>query len=123
MKRVLVIDDSNAIRMAIRRILESLGFQVEEAADGALALQRCGAAPGFDVLLCDIDMPNLDGLSFVSALRARSDLAQPPVIMCTTHNTFDKIQDAITRGANEYIMKPFNAEIIAGKLSAIGVQP
>ncbi len=121
MKRILVINDSAAIRKAIRRILEPLGYQVEEAADGALALERCESTPSFDALLCDIDMPNLDGLGFLGALRQRTDLHQPPVIMCTTHNTFEKIQAALTLGATEYIMKPFDSGIIAGKLAAIGV--
>jgi len=123
MKRILVIDDSGAIRKAIRRILEPLGYAVEEAADGSLALQRCAAGPGLDAVLCDIDMPVMDGLTFLETLRRRTDVAQPPVIMCTTHNTFDKIQQAITLGANEYIMKPFDADIISGKLAACGIQP
>ena len=123
MKRILVIDDSGAIRKAIRRILEPLGFEVEEAADGVLALQSITGRPAFDAVLCDIDMPNMDGLSFLGALRQRGDVKQPPVIMCTTHNTFDKIQAAIGLGADEYIMKPFDAEIISGKLTACGVAP
>jgi two-component system, chemotaxis family, chemotaxis protein CheY len=121
-KRILVVDDSGAIRTAIRRILEPMGFQVEEASDGALGVQQCEASP-YDAVLCDIDMPNLDGLGFLSALRARTDLAQPPVIMCTTHNTFDKIQAALGLGASAYIMKPFDAELIGGKLASCGVRP
>ncbi|MBK8249679.1 MAG: response regulator [Gemmatimonadetes bacterium] len=122
MKRILVVDDSGAIRKAIRRILEPMGYHVEEAGDGAIGLQQCEAS-AFDAVLCDIDMPNLDGLGFLGALRARADLAQPPVIMCTTHNTFDKIQAALGLGASEYIMKPFDAEIIGGKLAGCGVLP
>jgi two-component system, chemotaxis family, chemotaxis protein CheY len=122
MKRILVIDDSGAIRKAIRRILESMNFQVEEAADGAIALQRCTAGPSPDAVLCDIDMPVMDGLTFLAKLRGTATIAQPPVIMCTTHNTFDKIQGALGLGANEYIMKPFDAEIIGSKLAACGVQ-
>jgi len=122
MNRILVIDDSSTIRTAIRRILEPMGFNVEEAQDGAVALERLHHAPAPDAVLCDIDMPVMDGLSFVSALRSEPGTSQPPVIMCTTHNTFDKIQDALTRGANEYIMKPFDADIIGEKLAACGVR-
>ncbi len=122
MKRILVVDDSGAIRKAIRRILEPIGYAVEEAGDGVIGLQQC-EANRFDAVLCDIDMPNLDGLGFLGQLRARADLPQPPVIMCTTHNTFDKIQAALGLGASEYIMKPFDAEIISGKLQGCGVTP
>ncbi len=120
MKEILVIDDSSAIRKAIRRILEPMGYAVREAADGAKALEAChGARP--DAILCDIDLPVMDGLTFVRVMRADPALRELPVIMCTTHNTFAKIQEAIGLGANEYIMKPFDAEIIGGKLAACGL--
>lgn len=121
MKEILVIDDSMAIRKAIRRILEPMGYAVREAPDGAQALAACqGAKP--DAVLCDIDMPVMDGLTFVRELRGNPVYADTPVIMCSTHNTFDKIQQAIGLGANEYIMKPFDAEIIGGKLAACGLE-
>jgi two-component system chemotaxis response regulator CheY len=120
MREILVIDDSGAIRKAIRRILEPMGFSVREAADGRQALEACqGTRP--DAVLCDIDMPVMDGLTFVRLVRASPGMGDMPIIMCTTHNTFEKIQEAIGLGANEYIMKPFDAEIIGGKLAACGV--
>lgn len=122
MKRILVIDDSGTIRKAIRRILEEMHFEVDEAEDGAVALQRCTAGPVPDAVLCDIDMPVMDGLTFLSQLRTTVDAEHLPVIMCTTNNTFDKIQGALGLGANEYIMKPFDAEIIGNKLEACGVR-
>ncbi|MFN8573768.1 MAG: response regulator [Gemmatimonadaceae bacterium] len=122
MKQILVIDDSLAIRKAIRRILEPMGFAVTEAPDGQEALQVCLGATRLDAVLCDIDMPVMDGLTFLERLRASKSVNQPPVIMCTTHNTFEKIQRALELGANEYIMKPFDAEIIGGKLIACGVR-
>lgn len=121
MKEILVIDDSLAIRKAIRRILEPMGYAVREAPDGAQALAAVhGAKP--DAVLCDIDMPVMDGLTFVREMRAIPAYRELPVIMCTTHNTFDEIQRALGLGANEYIMKPFDAEIIGSKLVACGVQ-
>ena len=122
MKRILVIDDSGTIRKAIRRILEGLGYSVAEAEDGEQALQQLVAGNTFDAVLCDIDMPVMDGLSFLSAVQARPALKPPPIIMCTTHTSFDKIQTALTLGASEYIMKPFDATIIGSKLEACGVQ-
>ena len=119
MKTVLVIDDSAAIRMAIRRILEKIGYTVDEAADGAEALARVSTSPS--AVLCDIDMPVMDGLSFLRELRSRPAHAAVPVIMCTTHNSFEKIREALSLGATEYIMKPFDAQIIADKLAQCGV--
>lgn len=121
MSRILVVDDSSTIRKAIRQILTGLQFEVREAEDGARALATVREEPGFSAILCDIDMPVMDGLTFVSTLRGEPSLAQPPVIMCTTHNSLERIGDAIERGANEYIMKPFTAEIIAEKLATVGI--
>ncbi len=120
MSDLLVIDDSPAIRKAIRRILEPMGFAVREAGDGQQALDEVRKARP-RAILCDIDMPVMDGLTFVRELRAIGAMADVPVIMCTTHNTFEKIQQAMGLGANEYIMKPFDAEIIGGKLASCGV--
>lgn len=121
MSRILVVDDSSTIRKAIRQILVGLSHDVSEAADGEQAIATLREDPGLDAILCDIDMPVMDGLTFVSTLRGEPALAQPPVIMCTTHNSFERISDALGRGANEYIMKPFTAEIIAEKLATIGI--
>jgi two-component system chemotaxis response regulator CheY len=120
-KRILVVDDSAAIRRAIRRILESLGFTVEEAADGNQALTYCTEWGNADVILLDIDMPVMDGLSFLRELRANAAVRQPPVIICSTHNSLAKIQEALALGADEYIMKPFDNDIISSKLEQVGV--
>lgn len=121
MKKILVVDDSRTIRAAIRRILEPLGFEVDEAEDGERALHYCEEWGGVDAILLDIDMPVMDGLTFLRSLRENTHLAQPPVIMCTTHSSFEKISAALELGADEYIMKPFSTEIISGKLSGIGI--
>ncbi len=122
MKQILVIDDSSAIRKAIRRILEPMGYDVTEAEDGAKALDAIGANADFTAILCDIDMPVMDGLTFLGQLRASGGTTPPPIIMCTTHTAFEKIQTALSMGASEYIMKPFDAEIIGCKLEACGVR-
>lgn len=121
MSTVLVIDDSGSIRIAIRRILESLGHQVIEAPDGAQALEVCNSGQPLAAVLCDIDMPVMDGMSFLAEYQARHGARGVPVIMCTTHNTFDRIRNALSLGATEYIMKPFDAQIMSEKLAACGV--
>ena len=121
MKKILVVDDSLAIRTAIRRLLEPLGFTIDEAENGERALHYCEEWGGADAILLDIDMPVMDGISFLTALRANTHLPQPPVVMCTTHASIEKISRAVEAGANEYIMKPFSAEIVAGKLASVGV--
>ena len=122
MKRILVIDDSATIRKAIRRILEQLEYGVTEAEDGEQALHFLVEGDRFDAVLCDIDMPVMDGLTFLGAVGRQAQLTAPPIIMCTTHTSFDKIQTALTLGASEYIMKPFDATIISSKLDACGVR-
>ncbi|MBC8088928.1 MAG: response regulator [Phycisphaerae bacterium] len=122
MSAVLVVDDSGIIRSAIRRILESLGHVVIEAPDGAQALEVCNSGQPIAAVLCDIDMPVMDGLTFLAQYQALYRERAVPVIMCTTHNTFDRIKGAMSLGASEYIMKPFDAEIMSEKLAACGVR-
>lgn len=121
MKTILVVDDSPLIRKAIRRMIEPLGFEVNEAGDGkeALDLLVGGLAP--DGILLDVEMPEMDGLTFLKELRSRPELAQPPVVMCTTVHAVATIAEALQSGANEYIMKPFNVDILGEKLSGIGL--
>lgn len=121
MRHILVVDDSSTVRKAIRRILEQLGHTVEEAGDGEEAIARLHGPARYHAVLCDIDMPTMDGLAFLGALPTYPAIVPPPIIMCTTHTSFDKIALALTLGASEYIMKPFDSEIIASKLDACGV--
>jgi two-component system, chemotaxis family, chemotaxis protein CheY len=121
MKKILVVDDSDTIRRAIRRIVEPMGFGVQEAADGAQALHVCEGNPPLAAILLDIDMPEMDGIQFLRALRGNAVLRQPPVVMCTTHCSLERIVEAMDAGADEYVMKPFDAEIIASKLAGIGI--
>jgi len=120
MKTCLVVDDSKVIRKVARRILEELNFAVDEAVDGQDALTACQrSAP--DVILLDWNMPVMNGLDFLKKLRADSKIAQPTVVFCTTENDMSHIRIAIEAGANEYIMKPFDREIIEAKFSQVGL--
>ena len=121
MKTILVVDDSPLIRKAIRRIIEPLGFEVAEAGNGQEALAHFEAGNRPDAVLLDVEMPEMDGLSFLKVLRGRGDLPQPPVVMCTTRNEIQTITEAIQSGANEYVMKPFDGSILGAKLEGIGL--
>ena len=116
----LVVDDSRVVRKAARRMLEGYGFAVAEAADGAEALAACRAALPRAVLL-DWNMPVMDGLQFLRAARAEFGPDRPVVVLCTTEAGMDRIVEALEAGAQEYVMKPFDAEILGGKLLQLGV--
>ena len=114
----LIVDDSRIIRKVARRIVEGLGFEVDEAADGAEALSFCAAASP-DVILLDWNMPVMDGLTFVRRLR---DLPgpTPKVLFCTIETDPSRIAEALEAGADDYVMKPFDGEILQSKLAEIG---
>ena len=120
MKRCLIVDDSKVIRMVARKILQELGFDTEEAADGQQAVDACKNQMPEAVLL-DWNMPVMNGIEFLKALRAMPGGTKPIVVFCTTENDIKHIQEAIESGANEYIMKPFDNEIIQSKFSQVGL--
>lgn len=116
----LIVDDSGVVRKVARRILESFDFTCFEAEDGAKALAFCeNQRP--DAILLDWNMPNMTGIEFIKALKERQGESMPPVIFCTTENDMDFITRAIEAGATEYIMKPFDADILEGKLRQTGI--
>lgn len=120
MKSCLVVDDSKVIRMVARRILEDLRFDVSEAVDGKDALDACtNVMP--DVILLDWNMPVMSGIEFLRALRQTNGGDEPVVVFCTTENDLDHIRIAMEAGANEYIMKPFDSDILEAKFSQVGV--
>ena len=116
----LVVDDSRVVRKVARRILEAHGYVVVEAADGQEALNSCRAGLP-DCVLLDWNMPVMDGLAFLKALRTEFGAANPPVVFCTTENDMAHIAQAIENGAQEYIMKPFDEEILLSKFAQVGL--
>ncbi len=120
MKTALIIDDSAVVRRFARGILEQLGYACREAADGAQALTACSQSMP-TLVLVDWEMPVLDGLKFTTALRAQDGGDSPKVLFCTSHNDLAHIQRALEAGSDEYVMKPFDREIIEMKLSSIGL--
>jgi two-component system, chemotaxis family, chemotaxis protein CheY len=119
-KTCLIVEDSSIVRKMARRILEGLGFEVVEAEDGVDALVVCKRAMP-EAILLDWNMPVMDGYEFLGNLRRMPGGDEPKVVFCTTENGIDHITQAIDGGANEYIMKPFDKEIIAAKFQEVGL--
>jgi two-component system, chemotaxis family, chemotaxis protein CheY len=119
MKSCLIVDDSKVIRKVARHILETMAFDVSEAADGQEALDHvANSAP--DVILLDWNMPIMNGMDFLKSYRASIASPTAKVIFCTTENGISHIQAAIAAGADEYVMKPFDRETLEAKLQIVG---
>jgi two-component system chemotaxis response regulator CheY len=120
MKEFLIVDDSRVVRKVARQILEELKFAISEAEDGKVALESCLKHMP-DAILLDWNMPNMNGIEFLRALRKEKGGDAPVVLFCTTESEFSFITQAMEAGANEYIMKPFDREIIESKLAEVGL--
>ena len=120
MKQCLIVDDSRVIRKVARRILEELKFGIDEAEDGAEALEICRRQMP-DAILLDWNMPNMSGIEFLRVLRREPSGGKPIVVFCTTENDVAHITEAIGAGANEYIMKPFDKDIVTAKFQEVGL--
>ena len=120
MKTCLVVDDSRVVRKVARRILETYAFEITEAVDGAEALSICRTVMP-DAVLLDWTMPLMDGLEFLRRLRKEPGGETPIVVFCSAETHPDRIAEALEGGANEYIMKPFDSEIIEAKFAEAGL--
>jgi two-component system chemotaxis response regulator CheY len=119
-KRCLVVDDSPLLRKLVCRMLVDLSMAVEEAGNGAEALAMCERAMP-DAILLDWNMPVMSGIEFVKQLRTMVGGGTPVVVFCTTERKLSQIEEAIAAGADEYIMKPFDIEILKAKLAQEGL--
>lgn len=120
MKTCLVVDDSRMIRRVAGRILKELKFTTTEAENGQEALTQCRSKMP-DAILLDWNMPIMDGLAFLKSLRAEQGGAEPIVVFCTAERSIEKITEALDAGADEYVMKPFDSDIIASKFYQAGL--
>lgn len=118
--KALIADDSKVVRSVTGRILQQLGINYEEAADGEEALQKVREEI-YDFIILDWVMPNCDGMEFLRRASKEDILGDTKVIFCTTESEIERISEAIENGASEYIMKPFDKEILESKLNIIGV--
>ena len=119
----LIVDDSRAMRSILRKIVTGLGFTTEEAGDGAEALAAIELGPAPDICLIDWNMPVMNGLELVTAVRARPEWRNITLMMVTTESEHGQIVRALAAGAHEYVIKPFTPDAIVDKLALLGLLP
>jgi two-component system chemotaxis response regulator CheY len=118
----LIVDDSAAMRKILTRMLSSLGFDAREATNGRDALGVLdGMTDSPDLVLCDWNMPEMDGLELVRAVRADHRFDGARVVMVTSEAELEKLSEALQAGADEYVMKPFTKEVLVEKLILLGL--
>ncbi|WP_131114591.1 response regulator [Lichenihabitans psoromatis] len=120
MVQALVVDDSAVIRKVACRIFQDLRFDTLEAEDGQQALGACLARMP-DVILLDWNMPVMDGFAFARKLRTLPGGLAPKLVLCTTENDVAHIERALQAGVDDYVMKPFDGEILRAKVVALGL--
>lgn len=118
--RALVIDDSRPIRRIESEILKELGFLTTEATNGREGLERLESGPLPDVVLVDWNMPEMDGLTFIKTVRADPRYTGLVILMVTTETETDQMLRALSAGADEYLMKPFQKDALVDKLRLLG---
>jgi two-component system, chemotaxis family, chemotaxis protein CheY len=119
--RALVIDDSRAVRIIIGNILRELGMDVLEARNGLDALDQVQRNPDVDLMLVDWNMPEMNGYDFIRAIRAKKAYDAVRILMVTSESQSEQVNQALSAGANEYLMKPFNKEVLVAKLQLLDV--
>ncbi|TWU51937.1 response regulator [Rubripirellula reticaptiva] len=119
--RALVVDDSRAIRRIVGTMMRNLGYEVHEAEHGVDALEKLEQIETPDVLLIDWNMPVMNGIDLIKAVRAQDKYSDVAIMMVTTETEMERMAQAFIAGANEYVMKPFDEATITEKLQILGV--
>jgi two-component system, chemotaxis family, chemotaxis protein CheY len=119
MKRVLVVDDSATVRQQVGLALKQAGFDVKEAVDGVAGAQMIAADSEIALVICDVNMPRLDGLSMLEKVQADSKRPAPPIIMLTTEGRPDLMARAKKAGAKGWIIKPFKAALLVAAVTKL----
>ncbi len=110
MAKILAVDDSASMRQMVSFTLQGAGYEVVEAADGAEALEKAKSARGVDLVLSDVNMPVMDGITLIKNLRSLPDYKYTPILMLTTESAGDKKSEGKAAGATGWIVKPFNPD-------------
>ena len=118
MKHCLIVDDSRVVRTVARRILEDLSYSVDEVEDGMTGLRACREKMP-DLIFLDWNLPQMKGVDFVKNVRGQEAGAHPVILFCTTESDPAEVASAVAAGANDYVIKPFDAESIGAKLASI----
>lgn len=121
--KALVIDDSRVMRKIVASTLEDLGFETTHAGHGQEAIDVLEQDPDYDLACIDWNMPVMDGLEFVVAVRKRRDWRGLTMMMVTTEAQHDQIVRALAAGAHEYLIKPFTPDALRDKLDLLGLIP
>jgi len=121
-KTILIVDDSSSLRTVVRIALTRAGYDVVEAGDGVQALAAMDAGTRINLVVCDVNMPNMDGITFVSTMKQNSKHKFTPVIMLTTEGQEDKKNQGRAAGAKAWIVKPFNPPQLLDAVSKL-IQP
>ena len=117
--KILIVDDFSTMRRIIRNILKQLEFiNVEEADDGRIAFEKLKEAD-YDLLITDWNMPNMTGLDLLKEIRANEKLKDLKILMVTAEAEKENIIQAVQAGANEYVVKPFTADVLEKKINKI----
>lgn len=119
-RRALVIDDSPAMRMLMRRMLTDLGFEITEALNGRIALEALEQMERVDLIMCDWNMPEMSGIEFIRAARANARYKDVAIMMVSTESDRRKVSEALEAGADDYIRKPFTPTVVAKKVGLVG---
>ena len=119
---VLVVDDAKVVRTSLGRIMSKCGYNIHEAENGEVGLKVLAEHPDIRIVFLDINMPVMDGMTFLEQLKSRiPDRKLPPVIVVSTETEMSAILRALSLGASEYVMKPFDESIIKSKLDILGI--
>ena len=121
--KALVVDDAKVVRVTLGRIMKQIGYEVLEAADGAQGLEQMEANPDTTVVMLDWNMPVMNGYDFLVEMRSRPEHgSDPKVIMVTTETGMGQMLKALAAGADEYIMKPFDKDMVVSKMEILGLE-
>jgi two-component system chemotaxis response regulator CheY len=118
-KKVLVVDDSAAIRQSITYVLQQGGYEVLEAKDGMDGLSALETMTATDLIITDVNMPNMDGISFIRKVRENAKHKFTPIIVLTTESQGSKMNEGKEAGATGWIVKPFSAEKLLGVVKKV----
>ncbi|MFO0646824.1 MAG: response regulator [Polyangiales bacterium] len=119
--RALIVDDSRAMRMIVKRALVREGFEVFEAGDGRQALAELQKTGPFELALVDWNMPVMTGYELIQEVRSQPSMNGMAIMMVTTETEASQVQRALDAGANEYVMKPFSDDVLREKLLLLGL--